>query len=106
MAPGMTSIDLNSDLGESFGRWTLGHDTALMPNISSCSIACGFHAGDPEVMRRTVRLAREHGVSVGAHPGLPDLAGFGRRAMAVTPAEVEALVLYQVGALAGIARAE
>lgn len=102
----MASIDLNSDLGESFGRWTLGNDQALMPSITSCSIACGFHAGDPDVMRRTVRLARAHGVSVGAHPGLPDLAGFGRRAMAVTPAEVESLVLYQIGALDGIARAE
>jgi UPF0271 protein len=102
----VASIDLNSDLGESFGRWTLGNDQALMPSITSCSIACGFHAGDPEVMRRTVRLAREHGVSAGAHPGLPDLAGFGRRTMAVTPDEVEALVLYQIGALDGVARAE
>lgn len=102
----MPSIDLNSDLGESFGRWTLGHDAELMASITSCNIACGYHAGDPEVMRRTVRLAREHGVAIGAHPGLPDLVGFGRRAMSVTAAEVENLVLYQVGALAAIAHAE
>ena len=102
----MPTIDLNSDLGESFGRWTLGHDAELMASITSCNIACGYHAGDPEIMRRTVRLAREHGVAIGAHPGLPDLVGFGRRAMGVTAAEVENLVLYQVGALAAIARAE
>ena len=102
----MPTIDLNSDLGESFGRWTLGHDAELMASITSCNIACGYHAGDPEVMRRTVRLAREHGVAIGAHPGLPDLVGFGRRAMSVTAADVENLVLYQVGALAAIARAE
>ena len=100
------SIDLNCDLGESFGRWTLGQDAALMASISSCNIACGFHAGDPEVMRRTVRLAREHGVAVGAHPGLPDLVGFGRRTMSVSPQEVEDIVLYQIGALAAIAGAE
>ena len=102
----MPSIDLNCDLGESFGRWTLGHDAALMESISSCNIACGYHAGDPEVMRRTVRLARDNGVAIGAHPGLPDLVGFGRRPMSVTPAEVEDLVLYQIGALEAIARAE
>src|SRR4051794_24141850 len=101
----MISIDLNCDLGESFGRWTLGQDAALMESISSCNIACGFHAGDSDVMRRTVRLARENGVAIGVHPGLPDLAGFGRRAMSVTPAEVENFVLYQIGALAAIARA-
>jgi UPF0271 protein len=102
----MPSIDLNCDLGESFGRWTLGQDASLMESISSCNVACGYHAGDPEVMRRTVRLARDHGVAVGAHPGLPDLVGFGRRSMKVTPSEVEAFVLYQVGALEAIARAE
>jgi 5-oxoprolinase (ATP-hydrolysing) subunit A len=102
----MPSIDLNSDLGESFGRWTLGDDAALMESISSCNVACGFHAGDPEVMRRTVRLARDNGVAVGAHPGLPDLVGFGRRAMSVAPAQVEDFVLYQIGALEAIARAE
>src|SRR3954447_12588044 len=102
----MASIDLNSDLGESFGRWTLGHDAELMASITSCNIACGYHAGDPEVMRRTVRLARDNGVAIGAHPGLPDLVGFGRRTMSVTAAEIEDLVLYQIGALAAIARAE
>jgi UPF0271 protein len=99
-------IDLNSDLGESFGRWTLGNDVELMKSISSANVACGYHAGDPVVMRDTVRMARDHGVAVGAHPGLPDLAGFGRRNMAVTANEVENLVLYQIGALAAIAAAE
>ncbi|MDP1570640.1 MAG: 5-oxoprolinase subunit PxpA [Vicinamibacterales bacterium] len=99
-------IDLNSDLGESFGPWTMGQDEALMPSITSANIACGFHAGDPTVMRRTVALARRHGVAIGAHPGFPDLAGFGRRAMQASPAEVEDFVIYQVGALAGIAQAE
>ena len=99
-------IDLNSDLGESFGRWTLGNDAELMKSITSANVACGFHAGDPCVMRDTVRMARDNGVAVGAHPGLPDLAGFGRRNMAVTAAEVENLVVYQIGALAAIAAAE
>jgi UPF0271 protein len=102
----MTTIDLNSDLGESFGRWTLGSDAELMKTITSANVACGYHAGDPGVMRTTVRLARDAGVAVGAHPGLPDLAGFGRRNMAVSPDEVEDMVLYQVGALAAIAAAE
>ena len=102
----MTTIDLNSDLGESFGRWTLGSDAELMKAITSANVACGYHAGDPGVMRQTVKLAREAGVAVGAHPGLPDLAGFGRRNMAVTADEVEDMVLYQVGALAAIAAAE
>jgi UPF0271 protein len=100
------TIDLNSDLGESFGRWTLGSDRELMRAITSANIACGYHAGDPGVMRTTVRLARDAGVAVGAHPGLPDLAGFGRRSMAVSPEEVEDMVLYQVGALAAIAATE
>ena len=99
-------IDLNSDLGESFGRWTLGNDAELMKSITSANVACGYHAGDPVVMRDTVRLAREAGVAVGAHPGLPDLVGFGRRNMAVTPSEVESFVVYQIGALAAIAAAE
>ena len=97
---------LNSDLGESFGRWTLGNDAELMKSITSANVACGYHAGDPVVMRDTVRLAREAGVAVGAHPGLPDLVGFGRRNMAVTPCEVENFVVYQIGALAAIAAAE
>jgi UPF0271 protein len=102
----MTRIDLNCDMGESFGAWTMGDDAELMRTVTSANIACGAHAGDPAVMRRTVRLAREHGVAVGAHPGLPDLAGFGRREMRVSPDEVEGLVLYQLGALSAIARAE
>src|SRR3954469_5909317 len=102
----MTWIDLNCDMGESFGAYTLGADAEVMASISSANVACGYHAGDPGVMRRTVRLAREAGVSVGAHPGLPDLAGFGRRDMRVTPGEVEDMVLYQVGALAAIAESE
>lgn len=99
-------IDLNADLGESFGAWTLGQDAQLMPLITSANVACGFHAGDPGTMRRTVRLARAHGVAVGAHPGFPDLGGFGRRDMELSPQEVEDLVLYQIGALAAIAQSE
>jgi len=99
-------IDLNSDLGEAFGPWPMGQDGLLMPVISSANVACGFHAGDPCTIRQTIRLARKHGVAIGAHPGLPDLLGFGRREMQVTPAEVEDMVLYQVGALAAIARSE
>lgn len=102
----MPSIDLNCDMGESFGAYTIGADGEVMRSISSANVACGYHGGDPAVMRRTVRLARQAGVSVGAHPGLPDLAGFGRRDMRVTPQEVEDMVLYQVGALAAIAAAE
>lgn len=102
----MPRVDLNCDLGESFGAWTLGTDEALMPTITSANIACGFHAGDPAIMRRTVRLAQAHAVAIGAHPGLPDLAGFGRREMAVTPEEVFGLVVYQLGALQACARAE
>lgn len=99
-------IDLNCDMGESFGAYRIGADEAVMPLITSASIACGFHAGDPLVMRRTVRLAREHGVAVGAHPGYRDLAGFGRRTMKCSPDEVYTDVLYQIGALAAFCRAE
>ncbi len=99
-------IDLNSDVGESFGAWRMGSDAEVMRSITSANVACGYHAGDPGVMRDTVRLARQHGASVGAHPGYPDLAGFGRRNMNVTPKDVENLVLYQIGALAAIAAAE
>src|SRR5262245_54974322 len=99
-------MDLNSDLGESFGAWSMGQDEALMPAITSANIACGFHAGDPAVMRRTVALALSHGVALGAHPGFQDLAGFGRRDMRCTPQEVEDLVVYQVAALAGMAAAQ
>jgi UPF0271 protein len=102
----MPSIDLNSDLGESFGRWSLGQDAEVMRSITSANVACGYHAGDPNVMRETVRLARDAGVAVGAHPGFPDLVGFGRRDMHASPREVEDFVIYQIGALAAIARAE
>jgi UPF0271 protein len=102
----MTTLDLNCDMGESLGACTVGADADVMASISSANIACGFHGGDPVVMRRTVRLARAAGVAVGAHPGLPDLAGFGRREMRVSPQEVEDMVLYQVGALAAIADSE
>jgi UPF0271 protein len=101
-----TQIDLNSDIGESFGRWSFGNDVEVMRNITSANIACGYHAGDPRVMRETVRLAKAAGVAVGAHPGFPDLVGFGRRDMSATPREVEDFVLYQIGALAAIAAAE
>jgi UPF0271 protein len=99
-------IDLNSDLGESFGPWPMGQDAALMASISSANVACGFHAGDPGAMRATVALARASGVAVGAHPGFPDLVGFGRRELKATPQEVEDFVVYQVAALAGIAAAQ
>ncbi len=99
-------VDLNADLGESFGAWPMGHDAALMPSLSSANIACGFHAGDPGTMRETVALARAHGVAVGAHPGFPDLVGFGRREMQASPREIEDFVLYQVAALAGVAAAQ
>jgi 5-oxoprolinase (ATP-hydrolysing) subunit A len=98
-------IDLNSDIGESLGPWPMGRDAELIPLVSSVSIACGFHAGDPLVMERTVGLALAAGVSLGAHPGYPDLIGFGRRDLAMASDELEAAVLYQVAALAGIARA-
>ena len=93
-------------MGESFGAYSLGSDAEVMSTITSANIACGYHAGDPAVMRATVRLARAHGVAVGAHPGLPDLVGFGRREMQVSPDEVEGMVLYQLGALQAVARAE
>jgi UPF0271 protein len=99
-------IDINSDVGESFGAYTIGRDTALMPSITSANVAAGFHAGDPSVLRETIRLAKTHGVAVGAHPGFPDLVGFGRREMKVTTREAEDLVLYQVAAVAGVAAAE
>ena len=99
-------IDLNSDLGESFGPWPMGQDAALMASITSANIACGFHAGDPGVMRQTLALAKDRAVAVGAHPGFPDLVGFGRREMKATAAEVEDFVLYQVSALAGMAAAQ
>lgn len=99
-------IDVNCDCGESFGSWTMGADEALLAYVSSANIACGAHAGDPDVMRQTVRLARARGVSVGAHPGYPDLAGFGRRVIPMSPDQIGNSVLAQIGALAAIARAE
>ena len=93
------NIDLNVDMGEGFGMYTLGDDEGFMPLISSSNVACGFHAGDPSVMRNTVALAREHGTAVGAHPGLPDLRGFGRRTMEVAMEELYCDLLYQIGAL-------
>ena len=93
------SVDLNCDLGESFGRYELGQDAEMMPLITSANIACGFHAGDPRVMAQTVSLAKQHQVSVGAHPGYPDLQGFGRRAMGLSLEDIQHIVLYQLGAL-------
>jgi UPF0271 protein len=101
----VSTIDLNADLGESFGAWRMGDDAGVIPWITSANVACGFHAGDAATMRATVALCAAHGVAIGAHPSLPDLAGFGRRAMAVTPNEAYGLVLYQLGALAAFARA-
>src|ERR1700682_5083301 len=99
-------IDINSDVGESFGAYTIGRDAAVMASITSANVAAGFHAGDPSVLRATIRLAKAHGVAVGAHPGFPDLVGFGRRELNVTPQEAEDMVLYQVAAVAGVAAAE
>ena len=92
---------INSDMGEAFGLHSFGSDAELMPVLDFANVACGFHAGDPQVMASTVALAKEHGVAVGSHPGLPDLTGFGRRAMALSPDEVENLIVYQTGALVG-----
>jgi UPF0271 protein len=98
-------MDLNADLGESFGRWTLGEDERLVHHITSANVACGFHAGDFRVMEATVALCRHAGVAVGAQPGYPDLLGFGRRPMPFEPDEVESLVRYQIGALEAFCRA-
>jgi 5-oxoprolinase (ATP-hydrolysing) subunit A len=99
-------VDINSDLGESFGAYSIGHDAGLMRAITSANVAAGFHAGDPSVLRDTIRLAKSSGVAVGAHPGFPDLVGFGRRELNVTTSEAEDMVLYQVAAVAGVAAAE
>lgn len=96
-------VNLNADLGESFGAYAMGDDAAMLDIVASANIACGFHAGDPMVMTRTVGLAAAKGVSIGAHPAFPDLQGFGRRAMTMTAAEIEAVCAYQIGALMGIA---
>lgn len=102
----MRTLLINADMGESFGPWVMGMDEHVMPHVDLANVACGFHASDPHVIRRTVRLANQHGVKVGAHPSYPDLVGFGRRSIACSPDEVEDLVLYQVGALSGICQAE
>lgn len=102
----MKTLLLNADMGESFGPWVMGLDHEVMPHVDLANVACGFHASDPDVIRMTVRLAKRHGVTVGAHPAYPDMVGFGRRSMACSAEEVENLVLYQVGALAGLCRAE
>lgn len=102
----MPTIDINCDMGESFGPWVMGQDLELLKHVTSANIACGFHAGDPDVMLKTVRAALAEGVAIGAHPGLPDLQGFGRRAMTMNGNEVYALVVYQVGALDAFARAQ
>ena len=101
----LTRLDLNSDMGESFGAWRMGDDEAVLAHVSSANIACGFHAGDARTMQHTVRLAHARRVAIGAHPSLPDLQGFGRREMKVAAQEVYDDVLYQIGALAGICRA-
>ena len=102
----MGAISINCDMGESFGMYRLGDDEACMPYITHANVACGFHASDPVVMRRTVRLAKQHGVKVGAHPSLPDLQGFGRREMRLAREEITAAVLYQAGALTAFLKAE
>jgi 5-oxoprolinase (ATP-hydrolysing) subunit A len=99
------TIDLNADVGESFGAWTMGHDEALMPHITSANIACGFHAGDPAIIEKTISLAIQHDVAIGAHPSLADLAGFGRRPMAISADEARQLVIYQAGAVRAFAEA-
>jgi UPF0271 protein len=99
-------IDLNCDCGESFGAWHMGDDAGVLPYVTSANIACGGHAGDPQVMRKTLQICKDLGVTVGAHPGYPDLQGFGRRSLPLSPAEVENSLLAQIGALAALARAE
>lgn len=99
----MVAVDINCDMGESFGNWTMGRDAEVMPYITSANIAGGYHAGDPHVMRKTVALAAEHDVGIGVHPGLPDRMGFGRRTMDATPEQVRDYVVYQLGALRAFA---
>lgn len=98
-------IDLNCDMGESFGTYKLGYDEQAMPHVTSVNVACGFHASDPDNMAKTIALAKKYRIAVGAHPGYPDLVGFGRRSMALSPEEVENAVIYQIGALEGFCRA-
>ena len=104
--PASLTVDLNCDMGESLGAWNMGQDEALLPFVTSANIACGFHAGDPAVMKRTVRAALRHGVALGAHPGLPDLVGFGRRNMDISAEEAFDMTVYQLGALAAVVKAE
>jgi 5-oxoprolinase (ATP-hydrolysing) subunit A len=101
----MHRIDFNCDMGESYGAWHMGDDLALLDHVTSASVACGFHAGDPATIRRTVKAAVAKGVAVGAHPSLPDLQGFGRRVMQISPAEVYDIIVYQIGAVSAFARA-
>lgn len=101
----MNQVDLNCDLGESFGAYQIGMDDEVIPFISSANVACGYHASDPMVMQNTVKLAKKNGVGIGAHPGFPDLMGFGRRNMKVSPAEAKAYVQYQIGALYAFCKA-
>ena len=101
----MKTIDLNCDMGESYGAWKMGDDAGIMPLISSANIACGFHGGDPVTIRKTVRLAVDRGVAIGAHPSLPDIQGFGRRVMKISPQDMYDLVVYQAGAVEAFARA-
>ncbi len=100
------TIDLNCDMGESFGAWTMGHDAQVLPHVTSANIACGFHAGDPAIMRQTVCAALKHGVALGAHPSLPDIAGFGRRNISISPQEAYDIVVVQIGALAAVAASQ
>ncbi|WP_141432167.1 5-oxoprolinase subunit PxpA [Bacillus sp. 03113] len=102
----MFRVDLNCDLGESFGAYKVGMDEEILPFVTSANIACGFHAGDPAVMRKTVKLALQNGVAIGAHPGLPDLIGFGRRNMNISAQEAYDMVVYQIGALYGFIKSE
>lgn len=101
----MVKVDLNCDLGESFGNFKIGNDEMVLPYVSSVNIACGYHAGDPLVMEKTVAMALEHEVAIGAHPGFPDLLGFGRRQMSISPAEAKTYTMYQVSALYGFVKA-
>ena len=102
----MAAIDLNCDLGESYGTYKIGMDQEVIPYITSANIACGYHAGDPLVMEKTVSMCRMHGVCAGAHPGFPDRMGFGRRDMGITPGEARAYILYQVGSLKEFCKAQ
>ncbi|KAL2444237.1 Lactam utilization protein lamB [Exophiala dermatitidis] len=106
MASHLTKLEINCDMGEGFGRWKMGPDEELMQYIDTANIACGFHAGDPSLMLKTIRLAKKHGIKAGAHPGLPDLIGFGRRRMEIDPHDMYTMILYQVGALKAMLDAE